>query len=695
MNLKYGYILSVITIFSVLVFPSYSAKLNISILGEEIPGAEKTVMVSLDSEESISAFQLSIQDLGNYVTVLDNSASSIGSASSHSAQAGINGESAVTLMLYSTSMETIPAGTGDIAMFKLKLADTPVDKILPITVKATDENGNPVQCSANPLRFRILTPRMGFPSGVAYDFGRVPIKDCYTITVPIENRGTSPLIIDNIDLSHEKLSVNTALPATINPNSVENIEICFSPEERGQINATATIISNCGDNSGNQILRILASPFAVNEINLENISGQSDETVEVPILLKNMDEITGFTIELNLGKELSYVEGSFKLSNRGSDHVPVATIKDGILLLMAYSLSNSPFAGNDGVIGSFKVRIDGGNYTSHIDVAKAVLPAIYDDILQNVVSASNGCNVSISYPSISVNSSLQLGRTPIIEPTSANLSIFNYGSAPLKIEKVEINGIEMRCSEHNFPIEIPRYTSYQLPFTIDSEIKGILSGNINIYSNDPNARLVKVEAHGERYIPNELNVTASGDTPSSDCCHLNFELSNFDDIYALQFDIEYPDEFTPGNCKFSPRTEDFNCEVRNIGNNTLRLFCFSLSNSPILSGNGPIAEIPFNFSTALPYGDYGFTVKNIVLSDFDMNNVHSGITPYSAVFSYNKETAVNTFEFEEWQESDSTHMHGAYSEPLYFTIDGKVVKHPSTGIYVKKDSNGTSLILIR
>lgn len=581
---------------------------------EGAPGSQVTVTVSLTTDTPLSALQISA-DLGRGAVAVNGSAKALGRASGHSASCGTK-DGVTNVMLYSTAMHEIAAGTGDVAEFVLQLGEQPVDVTPQVTVKATDMSGNQVSCDGEGFEVKIYGATAEFVGGPAFDLGRKAIRADYTLNIPVRNTGTTDLVIDGIDFSAKDFTCESQLPLTVPPGADGTLAIGYHPAERGDINATAVVNSN--STSPDRTLRLLAQPFAVNEVHVGNVSGPSDTEVTVPITINNMDNITGFSLEFVLPEHLEYVEGSFRLSDRAADHNIMASMNGRSLRATAYSMTDAAFRNDDGEIASFSVRLSGRNSVT-LTPAKAVLSALVGGEVTDVTSAIYGGTVSILYPQIYVSNSLGLGRTPITQDAKATLSINNYGTSPLTVERLVADGMEVTFDRET-PFEIAPWNPVSVSVTLSGIAEGKLSGVVQIYSNDPDLRLTNVELTAERYAPNSIRFVSEDSETSTQLCNIDLILDNYDAISGLQFDLTVPDGFEPMEVVALNRASGFTAAFNKVGDNTVRYFVYSLSGSAIEAGDDVILRLPFSYPETMATGTYTVTAAAIKLGDELMND---------------------------------------------------------------------------
>ena len=587
---------------------------------EGLPDAEVKVTVSLESDVPIAALQVSAE-LGDAAIAVNGTAVPLGRAANHAASCGTK-DGVTTLMLYSTTMASIAAGSGEVAEFTLRLGKRPANAVPSLVVKATDASGREVACSGSGLSVKVLGATATYPSGPAYDFGRVAIRDTYTLSIPVENSGTSPLVIDGVEFSSEDFSCVSELPLTVEAGSIGALVVGYAPLERGDISVTAKVMSN--STMPDNVLRLLAQPFAVNEVHVGSVSGVSDTEVTVPITVNNMDAVTGFTFEFELPSQLQYVDGSFALSQRSEGHSVVASVNNGKLIATAYSLTDAPFADEDGEIASFKVRLSGRNSVT-LNAQKAVLSAVIGGKVTDVTSAIYSGSVSILYPQIDAYSSISLGRTPITEDAATTLQIRNYGTAPLRVERIVCDGVELTL-DREVPFEVaPSYSSETVTFTCSGKTEGTLSGTLHIYSNDPDQRLLDVAVGGERYAPNFITLKPELPEFVNGKCALNLVLDNYDAISGLQFDVTLPEGFEPEEPVMLGRAAGFTTIYNKVNSATVRYFVYSLGGADIEQGKGNVMQLLFTYSEDIPVGSYTFVANGLKLSNQQMANRSSVI----------------------------------------------------------------------
>lgn len=588
------------------------------------PGDEVALSISLQNTSQVAALQLSVP-LDEELSYVDGSASLTERCSaSHSVTAGVK-DGVLNVMVYSLDMTAISGTEGEVATLCLKLGNQPKTITLSASkLLLTDTEGNTINdATATNGSVSIRCAKAEYGS-MTVDFGRVPIRGTYQKTLTVRNVGNEPLVITGLQFANyvTKFSSTTQFPLTIAAGGNSSINITYAPEERGTVNETVKVLCNSISKLNN--ITLMAQPFAVNELHMQPASGISDETITVTMTMNNMDAISGYQLEFNMPSQLDYVEGSFALSDRKVDHASVVTIKDRKLTIIAYSPSGVGFTGDDGEIGSFQVKLNGRNSTQ-LKPTKTVLTSTYQDQVMNVCSAVYGAQVTISSPRISANSTLNMGATPVTQDAESSFTVRNYGSAPLTISRVVFNKEEFYIQEET-PLTINAGGNVTLHVVYPSQTEGDYTTTMQLYTNDPEQRLWNVNVMGNRYAPNYFDISTE-DIFANENFKIDVDVNTYDPIVGLQFDLIYPNTYYrpfDNNFTLEERAEGMSVIWRQIAPNTLRFFCYFISNQGITPGDGKVMTILMEPVADVPDGNYAVSVKDIKLGTSEMADKYAG-----------------------------------------------------------------------
>jgi len=586
-------ILSLLMVVSLTVAASSSVTLS-SVQG--VPGDTLTVIVNLNTTDAASGVDLSIP-LGNYLKYVPNSALlSSARSNGHALSASQVGDN-LRLVVYSFTSNALTGQSGELMRFDIVLGKEPGVYSLTPRVILGDADGETITSSLTSGSVTILVPKIELNSS-EIDFGHIPIRSSYSQYLTIRNTGTSVLNITSITFSDSEMSCQ--LPSSIAAGGSRMVTINYSPTTHGATTATMNIFSNA--TNGKQTVRISADPFSVNELHLMHAEGASDDTVEVFMTMNNMESIVGMQCCFQMPDGLEVIPNSFSVAQRAADHVATTTISHDTVTLMAYSLSSTPFTGNNGTLGSFKIRLNGSSNWYYLNPYHVVLGNAAGE---NMVSASYGEYVAISAPQISVASQLDMGNVSVTETGRVGLPINNYSSVNLQINRVTFLS-EGYSIASQLPIVIQGYGHDTLWIEANPSVEGSFSTTMQVYSNDPASRITSVNVHGVAYEPNLLNTR--GYVEENGDYRLVVGLDNYSDIVGLQMDIHWLDSMTTSSSVLTlkPRANGLSSVVSKISDGTYRVVLFSLNNTSLAGNSGDVLELLYS-------GDRNYNHTNIVI----------------------------------------------------------------------------------
>ena len=596
--------------------------------GSGSPGNEVDVHVNLSNTDAVTAIQISIP-LDENLKFVEGSAKKASRLCNHSLSAGVKGGE-LNVMVYSLSMATIPAGSGEILTFRLQLGDMPTTMALTaskLTLTGTGGTQLSGNCQGGTVSVRCAKAQYG---SMTIDFGEVPIRRTYTRTVTVSNTGNEPLTVTAVTFSDPTtFNSTTALPLQVAAGSSKELSVTYAPTERGAVSKTMTVI--CNSISRQNTLQLKAQPFAVNELHVGNASGVSDTEVDIVLSMDNMDDIVGFQTEFKLPQALQYVPDSFVLNDdRAQDHFASVTLRNDTLRIVAFSPSGKAFRGNDGVIGSFCVLLSGRNSIT-LSPYKAILSAVIDGQVTNVLSAKYDGSVNIQSPRLDASSILNFGRVPVTQEIKTAYTIRNAGNAPLAVSRIAFLD-EGFCVKEALPLIINSNSSKQITVVKAEKTEGDFSTTMQMYSNDPEQRMFSVDVSGNVFAPNYLSVTADDATNGSDVS-LHITMDNYDPISGFQFDITSSDDYNVDAAKtiLGNRGSRLMVSTRKMGEKTVRVIAYTM-NDCIPAGNGRVLTLKMTPAEKLNVGRHSLDVNNIMLGTSDMQDKYAGKATISANF---------------------------------------------------------------
>lgn len=573
------------------------------------PGDTVEIALSLENTDGIVAIQLDIP-LGTSLSYIAGSCVHTGRTNGHDLTASVvNGT--LKIITYSLSLSPYTGNSGEVLRFKLKLGNQPGTIVLePSQAVVSAANGNSLEASVNNGSVTLLTPEIQVNTPLI-DFGHIPIRSTYNRSISITNAGNEPLTISEVIFSNDRFTSDFSA-TTIPAGGSGSITVNYAPIDEGAVNEYVTIVSN--SISGNQTISLVADPFAVNELHVVQASGYSDSTIMVALTMNNMSEISGMQCKFKMPSALEYVEGSFALNpNRSNGHQVWSGMSNDTLTFVAFSLSNAIFSGNDDTIATFLVTLVGtyGNYR--------LTPL--DPILSNVegvnkLSASYYANVTIRSPRISCANTLDMGSSSVTETVVKQFSVRNNGNAPLRIDNVMFDQLGFSI-QNELPLVIEQYQTVNLEVAYSREMEGNYSANMQIQSNDPTYGVYNVTVSGSRFEPNCMTIVAD----AYECYEnvtLSFDMDNYTDITAVQFDFAYPHEqyvVNQSDIVAGNRVDGHSLTSYALNDSVYRIMLFSMQNDVFGGHSGSLVSVTMHPVDSLATGTYSASASGVVLSD--------------------------------------------------------------------------------
>ena len=596
---------------------------NVTISSTEgVPGEEVTVSIALQNSDALSSLQVSIP-LDENLTLVEGSGLLGSRCPNHSLTVGVK-DGVLNVFIYSLSMTNISGNSGEVASFKLKLGNVPqTASLTPSRLVLTNSSGTEVAGNSTAGGVTTRCAKAQY-STMEVDFGEVPIRSTYQETVTVTNTGNDDLTITGLTFSDVNVfSTTTTLPLTVKAGGTASLDVTYKPVERGSISRTLKV--ECNNVSKLNTIALKAKPFAVNELHVQPATGISDEEVTITMKINNMDAISGYQVDFALPSQLEYVDGSFALSDRKQDHTSVVSMNGGVLHILAYSPSDKALTGEDGDIGSFRVKLT-GRYGVTLTPMKTVLSATINNKVEDVTSAVYGGYVTIQSPQLNCNNALDFGAVSVTETCEKTFTIRNYGNAPLTVSRIVFNNENLSVKE-TLPLTVPSWESKVVTLVYGSVEQNAFEATMQIYNNDPDQRLKEVNVKGSRFAPNYL-LAHVADVNSNEKLSVDITLNNYDKVDGLQFDLVYPGTyFTPfdSNYMLEARAEGMSVTTHQVDENTMRVFCYFVSGGGIAAGEGKIATLQLApVSAEMPEGDYAVGLKNIVLGTDELSNKYAG-----------------------------------------------------------------------
>jgi len=476
---------------------------------------------------------------------------------------------------------------------------------------------------------------MTIPDSVS-SIGSHAFYDCSNMTsITI---GCSVTSIGNNAFRYTPLSYITCLaetPPALNSassyfNSYVNTTL-YVPQSSIEAYRTASIWSN---------FRIITD-FKPNFFSLDDVTTMHGDTIVIPVIMENENDITAFQTDIYLIEGFEVVKDGdeylVELSDRKSrDHIIMASeTPDGAVRIISYSPTLKTFSGNEGPLFYITVKVpDNGNGVYPVIVKNTRLTTANDD---EVLSPDSYCNVTVM---------------PFI------VGDVN-GSGDITVADIVLTA---------------KYVLYQNPepFIFDAaDLNG--DGKITITDVVKIAHLVLDADYDEptkkMNAPTEGNNIMCGDFDHNS--HMvAISLNNDQDYTAFQFDLTLPMGMTASDFALTERANSLSLLVKDRGNGNVRVLGFSPDLKTIKGNNGALLSFQVE-------GESEILVDNIQL----VTPEGLSVCPSGFVIAMDNTTSVN----EQTVAKVVDHID-------YYNIAGQRIDCPESGVTltVTTYTDGTS-----
>ena len=366
-------------------------------------------------------------------------------------------------------------------------------------------------------------------------------------------------------------------------------------------------------------LILLLGAFAAradNIVTVSTASGHPQDEVTLQVSLANTDAAVAFQTEIPLGSQLTYVQSSVALNpERITDHQVSAAVVGGSLRIYAFSLSLTPFVGNEGNLLSFTLSLKNEPDTYTLNMSQTLLSDAAGNALP--VTTSNGM-VTILSPKLQINTpSLNYGHVPIRSEYTQTATIKNVGNEPLAITGIAFSNAVFSCPSFTETTLQPNGTA-NFTFKFAPMLKGALTATVTIVSNSIAGNGI-INLLADPFAVNEIHI----DYVTGYCdsiVEVPISMNNMEDILGFQIEMNLPQALEYVDFNLSDRKADHvSLGVFNEG--LLRLIAYSASGSSFTDEDGVIGTLRLRLHGL--YGNYNLNPSKAVLADANGKNALS------------------------------------------------------------------------
>ena len=217
--------------------------------------------------------------------------------------------------------------------------------------------------------------------------------------------------------------------------------------------------------------------------------------------------------------------------------------------------------------------------------------------------------------------------SPVTETVSREYVVNNWGNASMRIDQVVFDQEGFAVTE-TLPIIVGEWEATVLHVSYSREQSGDFNALMKIYSNDPQNGLKNVTLSGNRYEPNNLELTADSFSLGNGDVAISLLMNNYSDIVALQADFCYPYQ------DYSVSSSDFQLTERfanhflyalSLNDSTFRILVLSLQNSVVEGHEGVVLNVTLHPIGTPLEEEYTVSVTDVVLSGVEGTNLFTGM----------------------------------------------------------------------
>lgn len=359
---------------------------------------------------------------------------------------------------------------------------------------------------------------------------------------------------------------------------------------------------------------------ATNVLNIGHYQITPNTEFSIELMAENDSSFVAFQVDIPLPNGFRYVEGSAVLNaTRITGHsLNSSLISGNILRLIGYSVGNTAFLGNAGTLASFKLKSCAAPATYGLNL---IQPVMSNDRSVNVLSSFTNGSATVLAPDIRISTnSIDFGRVPLLTSPVQYLQISNVGNTNLTIGSLSFSDPQFSTTETPVFVISPN-GSRSIPIQFAPTVKGTLSKQLVIESNDSDQPSVTVNLNAVAFAVNEVH-TGAVTGSSSSTGTLEFALNNMEPFTGFQFDLVLPAPLTykAGSGQLF-RAQDQTLSVSQLNAQTLRILVFSAENKPFTGKDGKILSLDFLLKGTAGY--YPIGINNVVLANSVTENILS------------------------------------------------------------------------
>jgi len=321
-------------------------------------GEEVTITARMNNMEPITAADFTIA-LPKGLEYVAGSAAPAGRAQGHTVTGSVTADGRLRIIMFHPANKAVDGNDGELLTFRLMANVTHGSyRINPEQVKLANVTEENMTSASSGNYLTIASPTISCSSD--FDMGESRIDEDIIKPFSISNRGNAPLVIDRVVFLSEGFSVASALPLTIEPYGSAELDVKVAPASSGDFATIMNIYCNDPD-MPMKAVNVKGRAYEPNEVTVTGEPSDSYDSYTLHVGLKNYTEIAALQLDIDWLEGMTTAKEDMTLSARAAGHsYEVARIAPGKYRVVIFSLSNTPFTGNDGNL--FDITFHGSDF---------------------------------------------------------------------------------------------------------------------------------------------------------------------------------------------------------------------------------------------------------------------------------------------------------------------------------------------
>jgi hypothetical protein len=320
-------------------------------------GYEAELEVTINNMEQFSAFEFTL-NLPSALSFKNNSAL-LFRRTNHLVHVDTLSNNRLKVIAYSPDNSFFTGNNGTVLHLRFMVEGQGGYYSIPISGSViSDAAGNNIISASYQGSLQIAAPSISL-SNSSINFGSVSKFDTASVLLNVANYGNDTLKISNSSINNTYFWLSENFPISIPPWNSKNLEVKFYNPVKGNYSAVLKLYHNDVPHNPSSI-NLSASVYNPNILSVVSVSGLRRDTITIPFKINNSEPFTAFQFDITLPDSVQIINGSLILSERasGSHSITSSFISSTTLRVLAYSLNQSLFSGDSGIVCSFKAVLN-------------------------------------------------------------------------------------------------------------------------------------------------------------------------------------------------------------------------------------------------------------------------------------------------------------------------------------------------